>query len=85
MIELVLNAIRGYLFAGLLFSALFIVFGVQRVDPDATGLNLGFRLIIVPGLCIFWPLFAVRWFKGKKTPTEKNAHRLAATQSQSYS
>ena len=85
MIDLALNAIRGYLFAGLLFSALFIVFGVQRVDPDATGFNLGFRLIIVPGLCLFWPLFAVRWFQGKKKPIEKNAHRLATTQPPSSS
>ena len=82
MIELVINAIRGYVFAGLVFSALFITLGVQRMDPDATGLNLGFRLIIVPGVCIFWPLLAVRWIQGKKTPTERTAHRTAASMSQ---
>ncbi len=81
MIELLINAIRGYVFAGLIFSALFILFGVQQVDPDAKGLNVGFRLIIVPGLCIFWPLFAVRWIRGKKTPTERTAHRVSATAS----
>lgn len=79
MIELVINAIRGYVIAGLIFSAVFIVFGVQQVDPDAKGINIGFRLIIVPGLCVFWPLFAVRWIRGKKTPTERTAHRVSAT------
>jgi len=74
-----INAVRGYLFAGLLFSAVFILFGVQRVDPDAKGRNPLFRLIIVPGLCVFWPLFVVRWVRGKQRPTERNAHRLAAS------
>lgn len=73
-----LKAVRAYLFAGLLFSVIFSLFGVQRVDPDAQGLNIGFRLIIIPGMCVFWPLFAVRWVRGKRTPTERTAHRATA-------
>lgn len=74
-----LNAIRAYLYAGLIFSVLFVLFGVQRVDPDARGWkNIGFRLIIIPGMCVFWPLFAVRWVRGKRRPTERTAHRIAA-------
>lgn len=80
VIEWLINAVRAYVFAGLVFSVPFVLFGIHRVDPDAKGWNLGFRLIIVPGLCIFWPLFATRLLRGKQTPTERTAHRIAAQQ-----
>lgn len=78
--ETLIRAIRGYLFAGLLFSLVFVLFGVQRVDPGARGWhNLGFRVIIIPGMCVFWPLFATRWLRGRHTPPiERNPHRDAA-------
>jgi hypothetical protein len=78
VVELMIRVVRGYLFAGLIFSIPFVIFGVQRVDPDATGWSIGFRLIIIPGICAFWPLLAVRWVRGKRTPTETTAHRRAA-------
>lgn len=78
IVETILNASRGYLFAGFIFSVVFVIFGIHRVDPDATGWSIGFRIIILPGLCVFWPLFAVRWVRGKRKPTERNAHRAAA-------
>lgn len=78
VVEGLIKAVRAYLFAGLIFSILFALFGVQRVDPDAGGWNIGFRLIIIPGMCVFWPLFAVRWVRGKRRPTEQTAHRIAA-------
>ncbi|NER78695.1 MAG: hypothetical protein F6K42_03780 [Leptolyngbya sp. SIO1D8] len=82
VVEWLIKAVRGYLFAGLVFSIPFLLFGIQRLDPDARGWwRIGFRIIIIPGLCVFWPLFAVRWVRGKRTPVERNAHRLAAPQS----
>ncbi|MEM9447344.1 MAG: hypothetical protein AAGA75_02275 [Cyanobacteria bacterium P01_E01_bin.6] len=78
IVEWMIKAVRAYLFAGLVFSIPFILFGIQRVDPDAKGWRIGFRLVILPGLCVFWPLFAVRLFRGKRRPTERNAHRMAA-------
>ena len=78
LVEGAIKIIRAYVFAGLLFSAIFLIFGVHRVDPDASGWRLGFRLVIIPGLCVFWPLFAVRWIRGQRQPPERNAHRLAS-------
>lgn len=77
LVEWLIKIVRAYIFAGLLFSAVFLIFGIQRVDPDASGWRVGFRLIITPGLCVFWPLFAVRWIRGQRRPTERNAHRFA--------
>ena len=78
LVELIIKIVRSYLFAGLIFAVPFLLFGVQRMDSDARGWKIGFRLIILPGICAFWPLFAVRWVQGKRTPTERNAHRQAA-------
>lgn len=80
VVESMIKIIRAYIFAGLIFTIPFLLFGIQRVDPEATGWNIGFRIVIIPGLCVFWPLFAVRWVRGKRSPTETTAHRLAATQ-----
>jgi len=45
-----------YLFAGLIFAILFIIKGVERIDKGAHGGSIGFRLIIIPGTMVFWPL-----------------------------
>ncbi|NEQ48321.1 MAG: hypothetical protein F6K00_34235 [Leptolyngbya sp. SIOISBB] len=80
LVEWMIKAIRAYVFAGLIFTIPFLICGIQRVDPDAKGWNIGFRLVIIPGLCVFWPLLAVRWVRGKRKPIETTAHRRAAMQ-----
>ncbi|MEO0376261.1 MAG: hypothetical protein AAF329_16895 [Cyanobacteria bacterium P01_A01_bin.17] len=78
-IEWLLQAVRAYAFAGLVFSIPLILFGLHRVDPDARwSWNIGFRLMILPGLCAFWPLFAIRLLRRRQRPTERTAHRVAA-------
>ncbi|MDJ0703046.1 MAG: hypothetical protein QNJ46_07195 [Leptolyngbyaceae cyanobacterium MO_188.B28] len=42
------------------------------------GRSVSFRVLLIPGLSIFWPLFAVRWVRGKHLPEEQNAHRRLA-------
>ena len=79
LVEWTIKIVQSYFFAGLIFAVPFLLLGVQRMDSDATGWKIGFRLMILPGVCAFWPLFAVRWVRGKRTPTERNAHRQAAT------
>lgn len=76
--ETIINIVRGYLFAGLVFSVPFLIFGIQRMDPAVRWHNILFRILILPGLCLFWPLFAVRLVRGKRHPVERNAHRIAA-------
>ena len=36
-----------------------------------------FRLVIIPGVSLFWPLLLVRWVRRQGPPRERNAHRLA--------
>lgn len=68
-----------YLTIGLLFAIPFAFFGAGRIDPTARETAPGFKLIIIPGAMVLWPLLARRWLKGvAEPPEEKNPHRLAA-------
>jgi len=82
MLEIVAKAIvytlAIYAGLGLLFAMPFVWFGVQRVDSEAQGSGVGFRLLILPGVAAFWPMFLFRWARGiVEPPLEKNPHRLS--------
>ena len=63
---------------GLVFAVPFVWLGVQRLDSEAHGSGIGFRLLILPGVAVFWPMFAYRWRLGiAEPPVEKNPHRLS--------
>jgi hypothetical protein len=65
-----------YASLGLMFAVPFVWLGVQRLDSEAQGSGIGFRLLILPGVAAFWPLFAYRWRRGiAEPPVEKNPHR----------
>ena len=67
--------VAGYLGIGLLVAVPFVVRGIGRIDPAARGASWGFRLIVIPGVAIFWPLLLSRWWRGTLPPLERNAHR----------
>jgi hypothetical protein len=63
---------------GLVFGVPFVWSGVQRLDSEARGSGTGFRLLILPGVAAFWPMFLYRWRRGRvEPPVEKNPHRLS--------
>jgi len=64
---------------GLIFAVPFAWFGVQRVDSEAQGSEVGFRLLILPGVAALWPMFLYRWTRTiVEPPVEKNPHRRLA-------
>ena len=68
-----------YLVGGLLFGIPFVCRGVNRIDPHARPGTWGFRLLILPGTILLWPLLLWRWWSGcPHPPEENNAHRAAA-------
>lgn len=68
-----------YLICGLAFDVPFALVGAGRIDPHAAHGTWGFRLLIMPGTVLLWPLLARRWLKGvHEPPEERNAHRCAA-------
>jgi len=77
--EFFVYALEAYSLAGLLFAALFVFTGVQRIDSEARGTGVGFRILIAPGVVALWPLFVSRWLRQiTEPPVETNSHRLAA-------
>jgi hypothetical protein len=68
-------ALGTYAGLGLLFAVPFVFAGVQRVDREAQGAHIAFRLLILPGVAAFWPVFLRRCMRGAGPPEEKNPHR----------
>ena len=67
-----------YTILGLAFAVPFVWWGVQRLDSEAEGSGVGFRLLILPGVAAFWPMFLHRWRRGiVEPPVEKNPHRVS--------
>ena len=69
--------LEAYAVAGFVFAAAFILRGVQRLDSEARGSGVTFRLLIAPGAAAFWPMLLVRWIRGMTgPPVERNPHRM---------
>ena len=68
-----------YASLGLVFALPFVWLGVQRLDSEAQGSGIGFRLLLLPGVAAFWPMFFYRWTRRiAEPPVEKNPHRLSS-------
>lgn len=77
--EVVNGALTAYALIGVAFAAAFVSAGIQRIDPQARGSGLGFRLIVLPGAAALWPLLLSRWMRGRvEPPAERHPHRQAA-------
>jgi len=69
----------AYLAAGALFAPLWAFRLVNRTDPVAAHGTPGFRLLILPGALLLWPLLLGRLLGGTRVPPlERTAHRTAA-------
>jgi hypothetical protein len=75
LIKMFVYALETYAGLGLIFAVLFVWIGVQRVDSEAQDSGIGFRLLILPGVTAFWPMFLNRWTRGTALPrVERNPH-----------
>ena len=75
----IVYALAMYASLGLVFAVPFVWLGVQRLDSEAQGSGVGFRLLILPGVAAFWPMFLYRLRRGIiDPPAEKNPHRLSS-------
>lgn len=65
-----------YVGVGAVFAVAFITAGVERIDRNARGSSILFRLLIFPGSAAFWPMLLRRWIRGERdVPEERNPHR----------
>ncbi len=85
MFEIVAKAfvffLGTYSALGLIFALVFVWNGVQRLDVEAEGSGIGFRLLIQPGVAAFWPMLLRRWIQQiSEPPGEHNPHRELSQQ-----
>jgi hypothetical protein len=62
-IEIGVHLMTLYAVCGIVFAAAFVWAGVQRIDPNARGSGIAFRMIILPGVAALWPLMLRRWIR----------------------
>ena len=58
---LILDVVMLWGVVGALVALVFLIIGVDRIDEDARG-AYAFRLLIVPGVMLLWPLVLWRWW-----------------------
>ena len=63
IIVICLLVIATYLASGLVFAIFFVTKGVTVVDENAKGTGIGFRIILLPGATLLWPLLLKKWLK----------------------
>jgi uncharacterized membrane protein YphA (DoxX/SURF4 family) len=54
IIQAILMLAALYLSFGLLFAVFFLTSGIHKIDDGAHGSSFTFRLIIAPGVVVFW-------------------------------
>lgn len=73
---LLVHLLYVYAALGVLFALMFVFFGVQKVDRQAAGTGILFRLLIFPASVALWPLLLKRWFHATgEPPQERNPHQ----------
>jgi len=73
LIEMVLMLIALYLLSGFIFAIAFVIKGITVVDEGAHGGSAGFRIIILPGVILLWPVLLRKWINAKPTSHDETA------------
>jgi hypothetical protein len=74
IVSFLLVIVAVYLSAGFVFAIPFVIKGVTKIDEGAHGSTWGFRIIIIPGVIVFWPLLFRKWSRSvykKKDDTKE--------------
>ena len=67
IVSVFLVAITAYLIAGIVFTIFFQAKGLSKIDEGVHGSSWGFRIIIIPGCIVFWPVLLKKWMKKART------------------
>ena len=66
IVQIIIAVVGTYLLCGVLFAIPFIIKGASAIDEGAQGATFGFRIMILPGSIVFWPLLLLKWIRIKK-------------------
>jgi hypothetical protein len=71
----ILQVCSVYLYAGAAISAVFLLFGLGRLDENAQGAWV-FRPLLIPGVLLIWPLVIWRWSVLSRGEQKLDRHRM---------
>jgi hypothetical protein len=71
MIEIILIIVVLYLGLGAVFVIPFLIKGIQKVDEGTKGSTIGFKIMIIPGSIVFWPVLMKKWLKAQRVLKSK--------------
>jgi len=77
-VKIILMIVFVYLALGVLFVISFLIKGITKVDEGAYGSTIGFKIIIIPGVIVFWPVLLKKWMKNlnhRDTKAQRNTER----------
>ena len=66
MLNIILLIAAAYLLCGFVFAIAFVIKGISVVDEGAHGASTGFRIIILPGVIVFWPPLLSKWLVARR-------------------
>jgi DMSO reductase anchor subunit len=64
-----------YLYAGAAVAAVFLLYGLGRLDENAQGAWV-FRPLLIPGVLLIWPLVIWRWTVLLRGEEKLDRHRM---------
>jgi len=74
----IVEGLTIYFWIGLGVSALFLLVGIDRIDPGSRSSYI-FRPLLIPGIIVLWPLVLLRWmvleFSDGPSPTQRTHRR----------
>lgn len=59
-----LIAVLAYLGMGVLFAIILLIKGLSSIDSGASDSGTGFKLLMIPGMVVFWPFLWFKWKRG---------------------
>jgi hypothetical protein len=63
MVEFIVESALLYALIGVVFATAFAWRGAGSVDAVARHATGGFRILVLPGAALLWPLLIVRWWR----------------------
>lgn len=74
VVSIMLYLAAAYLVAGILFTIPFQLKGMTKVDEGVHGASIAFRIIIIPGCILLWPVLWRKWIKSGAVGKTKEYH-----------
>ena len=75
MAQTLLTIGEYYLYIGCVVAAVFLLWGISRIDENAGGAWV-FRPLLIPGILLIWPMVLWRWWVLETGENHLARHRL---------